>query len=306
MGQAHSHLLKLLFAGATGLHASAVDAAPTVIIVAADQRPAFQQVTAGFFEGLKARGVQVVRRDLQPDAVARDPLSADVVLAVGSAALAAVLARGGHPPLIHTVSGRPPELPSKGEAAPIVTGVSSTPDLAEQLALVKAVGPNLKRIGVVGRRGELGFLDAARSLPEAQGLTLVPLEVSGPEEVAAVIAQATDRVDAILAGADPRLWNGSSLKAAVISSLRTRRPLFGLATSFTKAGALASVAAEDYPEVGAEAARLAQEILAGRGQSLPKLVPPRRTVTSINLVVADRLGIRPTRGALDSAQEVFQ
>ncbi|MBK6688601.1 MAG: hypothetical protein IPG45_29285 [Deltaproteobacteria bacterium] len=298
--------MTLLLAGVSGLAASPSKAAPTVIIVAADQRPAFEQVIDGFIDGLKAQGLTIVRRDLDPDVVAHDPLAADLVLALGSGATAAVLARAHHPPLIHAVSGRPPELPPPGVGAPIVAGVSPIPSFADQLALVRAVAPNLKRIGVVGRTGELGFLATARSLPEAQGLTLVPLEVAGPEAVAAAILQAADQVDGILAGADPRLWNGNTLKAAVISSLRVRRPLFGMATSFTKAGALASVAAEDYPGIGAEAARLAQEILAGRGQNLPRLVSPKRSLTSINLVVADRLGIRPTRGALDAAHEVFQ
>lgn len=305
MGQAHRHLLTLISVGVCALSASLVEAAPRVIIVAADQRPAFRQVADAFIEGLRAQGVELVRRDLHPDAVAADPLSADLILALGSAATAAVLARPSHPPLIHAISGRAPELPV-GQGASIVSGVAAQPTFAEQLLLIRAVAPNLKRIGVVGRSGELGFLAAARDLPEAQGLSLVPLEVEGPGEVAAVILQAADQVDGILAGADPRIWNANSLKAAVISSLRTRRPLFGLATSFTKAGALASVAAEDYPEIGAEAARLAQEILAGRGVHLPRVVAPKRSLTSINLVVADRLGIRPTRSALDAAREVFQ
>lgn len=306
MGQANSHLLALLLAGASGLGASTAEAAPTVIIVAADRRPAFQQVIDGFLDELKAQGVQFVRRDLAPEAVPQDPLVADLVLALGSGATNAVLARPDHPPLVHAISGRPPELPPPGRGRPIVTGVASTPTLSEQLVFVRAVAPHLKRIGVIGRPGELDFLAAARQLPEAEGLTLVPIEATGPEDVAAQILNAADQVDGILAGADPRLWNGNSLKAAVISSLRTRRPLFGMATSFTKAGALASLATEDYPEVGAEAARLAKEILAGRGTGLPRVVAPKRCLSSINLVVADRLGIRPTRGALDAAKEVFQ
>lgn len=307
MGEAHRHLLTtLLAAAASGLSAAPSDAAPQVIIVAPDRRPAFEQVADGFIEGLRSQGISVVRRDLPPEAVARDPLAADLVLALGSAATSAVLAHSAHPPLIHAVSGRPPELPPPGDASPIVSGVASTPSFAEQLLLVRAVAPNLKRVGVLGRRGELGFLSDARGLPEADGLILIPLEVDGPEGVALAILQAADRVDGVLAGADPRLWNGNNLKAAVISSLRTQRPLFGLATSFTKAGALASVAAEDYGAIGAEAARLAREILDGRGQDLPRIVTPTRCRTSINLVVADRLGIRPTRAALDRAHEVFQ
>jgi ABC-type uncharacterized transport system substrate-binding protein len=135
------------------------------------------------------------------------------------------------------------------------------------------------------------------------GLELRLIDARRPEEVGAALSQQREAFDAILALPDPSVWNAQSLKAAVIFSLAQRRPLFGFSQAFTRAGALASLSAEGYEQMGAQAARLALARAAG---GPPRVEAPATLNLSLNVVVAQRLGLTLPRSLTEAATEVFR
>jgi ABC-type uncharacterized transport system substrate-binding protein len=307
MGQAHRHLLSVVLGSALMAPASLASAERRVLIVAADTRPAFEQTIAGFTEALASRGLRIAAERATPESLASTRLEADVVLVLGSAAAQAVLAQPKRPPMVHAIVADPGAAGLHAPSSTAVWGVSAAASFDEQLLLVRAVSPAATRLGVLGPRADIDEVLSRLSNPnEAHNLRLIPIEVTDADGVAPAILAATDQVDAVLALPSARLWRATSLKAAVLASLRCRRPLFGFATSFTKSGAIASQAPENYAAIGARAADLAFEIFNGRSASLPRLVFVEHPQISINLVVADRLGVQPTRRAIDLATEVFR
>jgi putative ABC transport system substrate-binding protein len=82
-------------------------------------------------------------------------------------------------------------------------------------------------------------------------------------------------------------------------------PIVGLSSSYTRAGALASFEA-DYADMGRQAAEMALRIAGGQSPRAIKPSGPRRVKTSINLAVAERLGIAFDPEAIKEADDVFR
>lgn len=290
------------------LLAAAAPAVPLrVTVLLSEDAPSFQAAGTAFVEalGVETSRVLLVSQRLAAGAGSLD--DADVVLALGTAAARRIASGPGPGVRVFAVVGDPVsaglsqgESGSRGELG----GVSALPPLIEQLELVRAAAPDARRLGVVvnGSRPS-PLLDLLVGLGPRAGLTIVALRAQRPEDVGAVLRQERGSFDAILALPDPSVWNGAALKATVIFALSERRPLFGFSRAFTRAGALASLSAEDYPAMGEQAAKLAGGRLGG---GPVRIEAAQSRSLSVNVVVAQRLGLTLTRGLVERAKDVYR
>jgi putative ABC transport system substrate-binding protein len=278
-------------------------------VLMSEDQPAYTATLKGFRQGLIAQGMTPVLEVHTLDRAGKLPSTGSkMIFALGSAAALRATELGV--PVVFAVVGDPAGLDLMNEAhlpKKQATGVSLLAPAAKQMSLIVALTPDAKRIGVVVSKSTSAALRAElKKEIEQLGLSFVPLVPQNANTLGLELAKQEGNVDALLALADPGLWNSASVKAAVIFSIQKKKPLYGFSTSFTKAGAIASISAEDYEDLGAQAASSAVAISSGKVAGKMAIVPPRKLAISINLVVARRIGLEPSRQLLDSAEVVFR
>lgn len=288
--------------------ASAGATSPGVRVLAllSQEHPSYREALAGFEEGLRERGLEPQVRVAAPGA----PLEPgeQLVLALGTRAAQHAATQAASAPIVFTVVGDPVTAglsDAQGKSLTAATGVSAMAPPQQQLALIAELVPGVRRVGVVYRASQqeallAAFVQAAR----AAHLEVKPIAAGDAGEIGPALADAIPEVDAVLALPERELWSGGALKAAVLLSLKHKKPLFGFSRGFVKSGALAALSAEDYRALGKQAA--AQAVASARPGAPPRVEAPRAIAAYLNLVIARRLGLEPRRATIARAKEVFR
>lgn len=241
----------------------------------------------------------------EPDAGARAARAA-VLLAIGQRATqlaqSSVAPAAGIPVVTCMVLGLPPS------GARGLTGLRLEVSPEVQLGLFRRVHAGLKRIGVIFQpKTSGGYLAEAQRAATGLGLALVPRPVAEPREVRAALTELAAGIDALWLVPDPQLVSADMLNFLLVFTLERKLPLLGFLDSFTRAGALASVA-PDYRAIGQRAARLVAELLARPPEArltLPPLTGSPGTL-SINLKTARQLGIEVAADVVAAANQVYR
>lgn len=172
-----------------------------------------------------------------------------------------------------------------------VAGVSVVKSIREQFGIIKTAIPSLQSIAMLYRSSSLKsqqvLSDVKKQLPQGWRLEAVDIDSMGSQ--AAAIKELFDRKsDLIWTSADSSIYNRAIIKSLLLASLRSGTPVFGFSGSFVKAGALLGLDAKPVTQ-GEFAASLVRRCL---GLSTERVCHFASGVTlSVNLVVADRLGI---------------
>jgi len=293
----------------TALALASTPGAPLrVVVVLADDAPSFQLARDAFIRTLgteSGRPIEAV--DRRVGTLSDGTIDADVIFALGTTAARRVAAADLGATRVFAVVGDPLGaglIDADDKPRADISGVSGMIPFAEQLALMRVIAPEVRRVGVVVNALRPGPLfEQLQGAGLRAGMTIVALRAAKPEDVGATLRQERESFDAILALPDPSVWSGVSLKAAVIFALSERRPLFGFSRAFTRAGAIASISAERYEEMGQQAAVLALRRMAG---SPARVEPSASRSLSVNIVVAQRLGLTLSRELVDRAEDVYR
>ena len=177
--------------------------------------------------------------------------------------------------------------------APNICFLQTNPAPAEVIRRVAALLPGVRRLGLVYDGEDSGLV--ARDLREEadrHGLTVDLLGwFDAPRHVNQLLAQAQDRVDAILVPYDPIAVTPEALEAITGWCLRHRVPLIAPQAEWVRHGALLSYGVS-LEEMGAQARSIARQILFNARQ--PENFALRyleRPVLSINRETAATLGV---------------
>lgn len=309
MGKALLPLLIVAAAYAVEAKAQANTLEIEVLISEAGQ-PAFEATLKGFRKALVLQGFDPRFSIIaMADAAQLSQSKAAFIFTLGTPATARAV-QLAPVPVIFAAVGDPAAIDLMTEARlpkKRATGVSLLVPAFSQLSLVGSAAPDTKRLGVVyAETCSPQVIAELKKETIARGLTFVPIVVSSPAAVGIELSKREREVDALLAVADAAVWNAASVKGAVIFSIQKKKPLFGFSSAFTRAGAIASVSAEDYEDIGAQAAISALALAVGAQVERMAIVAPRKLTISINLVVARRIGIEPSRQLVDRAEVVFR
>lgn len=189
-----------------------------------------------------------------------------------------------------------------------VTGVRLEVSPAQQLEQLKLVYPRAKRVGVIYEpHGSGALVDEAVKAAGRLGLTLVARSVPDAKGVRPALLEIADGIDALLLIPDPHLITSEMFGFLLSFTLERKIAMFGFLDSFSRAGALASIAAE-YSEIGRRAARLALEI-ASKPESARLPVPPPVSPSgslTVNIKTARRLGIDLPAAVTAKARQVYE
>lgn len=186
-----------------------------------------------------------------------------------------------------------------------VTGVIDRAPFEAQLALVKAILKDKKRLGIVYNSGEINSVTALRILNEQAkllGLEIVEGNASKSAEVGSTVQSIIHKVDAIFIPNDNTVV--SSVDAVIKACTEMRIPLFAADITLVEKGVMA-VTGYDYAEMGRKAGQLVVSILQGQDPRQLPVVAPSKPSLYINKKVAGKIGIDLPPDLLEKADKIF-
>jgi putative ABC transport system substrate-binding protein len=256
----------------------------------------------GYVEG---QTVVLERRDAARNVKSLDALAAelvgdnvDVIVATSGAAARAARRATSSIPVVIAESGDPAAIgivaSTLAHPGGNVTALSvMDPNLTvKRLQLLKEVAPRISRVAVLYHPpfpATLMAVNEARSAAARLGLTVVPVEVSGPDALSLAFATARRlRADSLIAFDDP--FTSQNRRRIVELAVKHRLPATYLLPEYAEDGGLMAYG-PNFWAIYRQAAVFVDKILKGaRPEDLPVESPARLELT-INLTTAKTLGL---------------
>lgn len=158
-----------------------------------------------------------------------------------------------------------------------------------QLALIKAVLPETKKVGILLGPASSQYLETLREEADQLGLSLMDETVSQESELIPKLKKLLDSSDAMLAIPDRLIYSRETAESILLTSYRHQKPMFGYSQSYVRAGALASVYSSTK-QIAKQAAEIAIKSQAALSQ-LPSPQIPKYFSVTVNQQVAHSLNI---------------
>lgn len=171
--------------------------------------------------------------------------------------------------------------------------------LGRQLELIRLALPSAKRIGVLWGPESQIQASTLRALAPSFGFQLTESVVAPDEPLFPALKRVLDDADALLAFADPVVFNGSTVQNVLLASFRARVPLVAFAPAYVRAGAVLALYVTPA-QIGQQVALIARGALL-QGKSLPATPSYAQNFTiAVNDHVAHSLGLSMTAEGLTS------
>ena len=266
-----------------------------VTILMASQTPANTEFVENFKTELantKNNGLRVnvlVLQDVDKLTIAEN---SELVIALGVTALAAASSLKDTTPVLGVFTPLPMFnqilAKSKRELSNMSAIVLDQP-YWRQLALIKVVLPETKKVGILFGTVSSQYLVTLREEADELGLSLMDETVSQESELIPKLKKLLDSSDAMLAIPDHSIYSRETAESILLTSYRHQKPMFGYSQSYVKAGALASVysSTKQLAKQAAEIAIKSQAALS----PLPAPQIPKYFSVTVNLQVAHALNI---------------
>lgn len=257
----------------------------------------YQRALAGF---LASWDGEVLRHDLELEEDALQRIRAErpqVMIAIGAGAARAAQSLGDIPVVYCVVSD--PE--GQGIGGSHVIGVPVEIPAAVQLEQLRALLPQVRKVGMVHNpaRTAAEFADA-RTAAEAYGMELVAEEARSAAEFPDALQKLLGRVQALWLIADSTVVTQDTFRLMLEAALARKLPLMVFSEEFVRLGALFALS-PDFEGSGAEAARLAKEVVAGTAPVRPA---EARWRLVYNPGTAQALGLELPKAALEGARSL--
>lgn len=181
-----------------------------------------------------------------------------------------------------------------------VTGVSDVAPMAKQLALIKEVLPNAKKVGIIYNVGEVNSvvqIEQAKELATGLGLEIVTKGITQAGELQIAAQQIVADVDAVYTITDNMVVSG--MPTLIDQANSAKKPVFAAEGGQMDKGLLASESIS-YEDLGKRAGTMIKEILVDKKDvaSMP-VVRTEETELLLNKDVAKMLGIEIPASVLD-------
>ncbi len=222
----------------------------------------------------------------------------DLVLTLGTSATRAVQKSVENIPILFTMVCEPK---CSGLSPPgVIMGIS--PEI--KLQKIKTIFPDFKRVGLIyTQKSTSGYKRISRACNKL-GLQLIKKKINNIKEFPRALDDISWRIDYFLMIPCPAVYNDSSVRYMLLESLRTKVPVVGLSSHYSKAGALISFE-PDYNWIGVQTAEAALRLFSKEDPLNIGFVKPGKVNFSLNLTVAHRLGLKIPKKTVDEAIITF-
>ena len=185
-----------------------------------------------------------------------------------------------------------------------VTGLSDLSPVAQHVALMQELLPEMKSIGVVFNPGEanaVALVQLLRAAAEEKGLTVVEgtaLKSADVQSAAQIVAA---KADVIYAPTDNTV--ASAIDGLVNAGNQAQTPIVGASTTYIESGALAALGF-DYYQVGVQTADYVDALLKGKKVAELPVKVAKGSDLALNQKAADKLGITFPNSVLERATTI--
>ena len=173
-----------------------------------------------------------------------------------------------------------------------ITGVSDLLPVKDQLELIRAILPDAKKIGIIYTTSEansVSTIEIYKTLAADYGFQIVDKGIAKQAEVTQAADILLKQVDCISNLTDNTVV--SALSAVLEKANAKNIPVFGSEEEQVKNGCIAS-AGLDYVALGVQAGNMAAKVLKGEDISKMPFETIKESKVTINMNVADQLGIK--------------
>ena len=284
------------------------------------QHPALDEANKGFVDALNEKGlkdkVELDQQNAQGDqsnlrSIASRFVSGNynLICAISTPAAQAMANATTNIPIICTaISDFESAKLMKSEKAPDanITGTHDRGPVDKQLALIREITPNIRRLGIIYNSSEINSVVQAEKLKELcapLGIEVVELTVNSVNDVQQVAEGFLGgKVDAIFVPTDNII--ASSIPTLMSVANRENIPVYGAEVGHVKSGVFASESISFY-DIGHRAGEMAADILEGKKQikDLP-VEGAGKSKLYINKSEMDKLGIKLPASVLDRAEMI--
>lgn len=281
-----------------------------IAVITSQDTPQYQEVRTGFLEFLKKEGIiaDFDHYGLSGNAGKASEVIRDIkqqtprlILTIGTLATQTALREADDIPIVAGLVNNLDDLRKSKNA----TGVVLDFPIVTQFEWMHKLVPEIKIIGVLYNPKEnQAKIDAAVQAAKREGLTLLPKEVESPRALPDALESLARSVDLLWGINDQLVLSQQTAEAILLFSFRRGVPFVGLSSSWVKAGALYALD-RDYNDLGAQCGELAIKIIQGTKPSTLAIVPPRRTLYSLNQKTADHMKLEFSPLVIKNAQQVF-
>lgn len=190
----------------------------------------------------------------------------------------------------------------------LATGLTDRSPFAEQIALVKDVLPDIRKLGVVYNPSEQNAVYEVEELTkEAEKLDIEIVEAklrgAGSGDVATAVEELVGNVDAIHIPADNTVFSAMDYVAEVCTTNQV--PLFVADISYVSLGAVAALSVDSY-ELGYQASGVVDRVLTGEDPADIPVETAERLQLWVNPVAAETQGVTIPEAVMQRADHVHE
>ncbi len=286
----------------------ALASATDIVILKSSDIAAYNQALSGFKATLPS-GVVLSEYDLQGDLekgrkLARKIRASDpaLVFAVGLKAAKAAQLEIVDIPVVYSMVLDPAKY---GLNTPNMTGILLEVPIERQLATIRAVLPNLKRLGTLYDPSKTAALiEESKRLLKSNGIELIPTQVTNERDVPSALRSLLPSVGALWLVPDSTVLTDESLRFILNTALEERVPVIGFSREFARSGAFLCLSV-NYGDIGRQAGQLARKIIDGQVSLPMRPLHPDRIEMSLNLKTAKFLALEIPKDLESKADEVY-
>ncbi len=233
----------------------------------------------------------------------------DAIVAIATPSAQAVIAATKSVPVVFSAVTDPVAaqlVKSWNASGNNVTGVSDLLALDQQMALLRQVVPNAKRVGMVYNPGEANSMVVVkqmRALLPTLGLSLVEAAAPRTVDVGSAARSLVGKVDVIYTNTDNNVV--SAYEALVKVGQEAKIPLIASDTDSVKRGAIAAYGI-NYRELGEQTGRIVVRILKGEKPGDIKPETSSKTELFVNPGAAEKQGVKLSQALIQSAAQVIK
>lgn len=285
------------------------------------ESPTTVEMRRGFIQALEAGGLRDgsnIRLDIRSaendisraQRIAQDFAAggADLIVAVSTAGLQAVLVAAPKVPVVFTAVANP-YLTRAGisptEHLGNVTGLASTGPIRETLEFIRRLLPRARRVGTLWTPSELNseyYLELARGAAAELGFEIVAVPVANASEVLlAAQVLINKKIDAIYQISDNTINNSFELVGRIAEE--NAIPLFGGFLLSTRAGACAAMG-WDFFDLGTRTGRIVLRVKNGESPAAIPIQGMTDVKLWLNRTSAARQGVKFPDDVLKQASEI--
>ena len=178
----------------------------------------------------------------------------------------------------------------------LCTGTSDVLDLEAQVALIKAMQPEVKRIGILYTSSEdnsITNLKNFKAVCDKEGIEVVATAVQGASDIPSAAEELASKVDCINNFTDNNVVN--NLSVVLTAADKYGIPVYGSEEEQVINGCLASVSI-DYVALGKVTGEMAVSVLKGEDASTMAVKTITEATPVINSSVLKKLGLSTPEG----------